>query len=107
MTKDFTVTLEKHNKFIEITYNCEVTRTKQFDSSMRTWWQHELKEATPVSAIISDNNDSETVWDISQDKPKELIKVLEDFHDHISESLNEQAAELVNSYEFKIGKERL
>jgi hypothetical protein len=74
---------------------------------MRTWWQHELKEATPVSAIISDNNDSETVWDISQEKPRELIKVLEDFHDHISESLNEQAAELVNSYEFKIGKERL
>lgn len=107
MTKDFTVTLEKHNKFIEITYNCEVTRTKQFDGSGRTWWQHELKEATPVSAIISDNNDSETVWDISQDKPRELIKVLEDFHDHISESLNEQAAELVNSYEFKIGKERL
>lgn len=107
MTKDFTVTLEKHNKFIEITYNCEVTRTKQFDGSGRTWWQHELKEATPVSAIISDNNDSETVWDISQDKPRELIKVLEDFHDHLSESLNEQAAELVNSYEFKIGKERL
>ena len=107
MTKDFTVTLEKHNKFIEITYNCEVTRTKQFDGSGRTWWQHELKEATPVSAIISDNNDSETVWDISQDKPRELIKVLEDFHDHISESLNKQAAELVNSYEFKIGKERL
>jgi hypothetical protein len=47
------------------------------------------------------------VWDISQEKPRELIKVLEDFHDHISESLNEQAAELVNSYEFKIGKERL
>ena len=107
MTKDFTVTLEKHNKFIEITYNCEVTRTKQFDGSGRTWWQHELKEATSVSAIISDNNDSETVWDISQDKPRELIKVLEDFHDHLSESLNEQAAELVNSYEFKIGKERL
>ena len=107
MTKDFTVTLEKNNKFIEITYFCEVTRTKQFDGSGRTWWQHELKEATPVSAIISDNNDSETVWDISQDKPRELIKVLEDFHDHISESLNEQAAELVNSYEFKIGKERL
>ena len=107
MTKDFTVTLEKHNKVIEITYTCEVTRTKQFDGSGRTWWQHELKEATPVSAIISDNNDSETVWDISQDKPRELIKVLEDFHDHISESLNEQAAELVNSYEFKIGKERL
>ena len=107
MTKDFTVTLEKHNKFIEITYNCEVTRTKQFDGSGRTWWQHELKEATPVRAIISDGNDSETVWDISQDKPRELIKVLEDFHDQISESLNEQAAELVNSYEFKIGKERL
>jgi hypothetical protein len=107
MTKDFTVTLEKHNKFIEITYNCEVTRTKEFDGSMRTWWQHELKEATPVSAIISDNNDSETVWDISQEKPRELIKVLEDFADHLSESLNEQAAELVNSYEFKIGKERL
>jgi hypothetical protein len=107
MTKDFTITLEKHNKFIEITYNCKVTRTKQFDGSMRTWWQHELKEATPVSAIISDNNDYETVWDISQEKPRELIKVLEDFHDHLSESLNEQAAELVNSYEFKIGKERL
>lgn len=107
MTKDFTVTLDKNNKFIEITYNCEVTRTKEFDGSGRTWWQHELKEATPVSAIISDNNDTETVWDISQEKPRELIKVLEDFHDHISESLNEQAAELVNSYEFKIGKERL
>jgi hypothetical protein len=40
MTKDFTVTLEKNNKFIEITYFCEVTRTKQFDGSMRTWWQH-------------------------------------------------------------------
>ena len=107
MIKEFTVTLEEHDKFIEITYYCEVTRTKQFDGSGRTWWQHELKEATPVSAIISDNNDSETVWDISQEKPRELIKVLEDFHDHISESLNEQAAELVNSYEFKIGKERL
>ena len=107
MTKDFTVTLEKHNKFIEITYNCEVTRSKQFDGSGRTWWEHELKEATPVSAIISDNNDSETVWDISQEKPRELIKVLEVFADHLSESLNEQAAELVNSYEFKIGKERL
>jgi hypothetical protein len=107
MTKDFTVTIEKNNKFIEITYNCEVTRTKQFDGSMRTWWQHELKEATPVSAIISDNNDSETVWDISQEKPRELIKVLKEFHNQLSESLNEQAAELVNSYEFKIGKERL
>jgi hypothetical protein len=107
MTKDFTVTLEKHNKFIEITYNCEVTRTKQFDGSGRTWWQHELKEATPVSAIISDNNDSETVWDISQEYPRELLKVLTEFHDQLSESLNEQAAELVNSYEFKIGKERL
>jgi len=107
MTKDFTVTLDKKNKYIDITYNCEVTRTKQFDGSGRTWWQHEIKEATPVSAIISDGNDHETVWDISQEKTRELIKVLEDFHDHISESLNEQAAELVNSYEFKIGKERL
>ena len=107
MTKDFTVTIEEHDKFIEITYYCEVTRTKQFDGSMRTWWQHELKEATPIRAIISDGNDHETVWDISQEYPNELIKVLKEFYDHISESLNEQAAELVNSYEFRIGKERL
>jgi hypothetical protein len=107
MTNDFTINIDEENKYIDITYNCEVTRTKQFDGSGRAWWQHELKEATPVRAIISDGNDSETVWDISQEKPRELIKVLEDFHDHISESLNKQAAELVNSYEFKIGKERL
>jgi hypothetical protein len=107
MTKDFTVTLEKNNRFIEITYFCEVTRTKNSDGSGRTWWQHELKEATPVSAIISDNNDSEVVWDISQEYPSELLKVLKDFYDQLSESLNKQAAELVNSYEFKIGKERL
>jgi hypothetical protein len=104
MLKDLTVTLEEDNKFIEITYYCEVTRTKQFDGSGRTWWEHELKEATPVSAIISDNNDSEVVWDISQEYPSELLKVLKDFYDKLSESLNEQAAELVNSYEFKIGK---
>jgi hypothetical protein len=60
-----------------------------------------------VSAIISDNNDSEIVWDISQEYPSELLKVLKEFYDQLSESLNEQAAELVNSYEFKIGKERL
>ena len=107
MIKEFTVTLEEHDKYIEMTYHCEVTRTKQFDGSMRTWWEHELKEATPIRAIIYEIDGFETVWDISQERTKELIEVLEDFHDLLSEELNRQAAELVNSYEFKIGKERL
>ena len=59
-----------------------------------------------ISLGVSDEN-ALAVWDISQEYPRELLKVLKEFHDQLSESLNEQAAELVNSYEFKIGKERL
>ena len=107
MRKDITVHLEEHDKYLEITYQCEIVRSKQFDGSGRTWWQHEIKEAEPVRAIIYEIDGFETVWDASQERTKELTEALEDFHDLLSESLNEQAAELVNSYEFKIGKERL
>jgi hypothetical protein len=105
MRKDFTVTIEEPNRYTEITFQCEVTRTKQTDGD-RTWWEHNIVDSTPTSAIICDTDGEEEVWRIGYDEASPLLKrVMDKYADKISDSLSKQATDLVNSYQYTINRD--
>lgn len=106
MRKDFTVTIEESQRYTEITFQCEVTRTKQEDGSGRTWWEHNIVDSTPTGAIICDTDGEEEVWRIGFDEASPLLKqVMDKYADKISDSLSKQATDLVNSYQYTINRD--
>jgi hypothetical protein len=98
MNKDITLTVDRDGIYLQLTYECEIRRTRNSDDHHK-WWEPDVK-TTLIRADFTNKNDEEFEWFYGDPKPAAIERAVELYEGHIEELLADKFQEIVNDPNF-------
>lgn len=98
MNKDITVTIEENGIFLQVTYDCDIRRTKNSDDFDK-WWEPDVKTVL-IRADFTNRNDEEFEWFYGDPMPSAIERAIELYEGKIEDELTERFEEIVNDINY-------
>jgi len=100
MNKDLTLVIDIPAIFLQVTYNCNITRGKQDSDHAGTWWEPDV-DSQPIGVFMQNHKEEEFEWFYGDNKPGPIVRAIEMYGPDLDRLLYQRAREIVNNPNFE------